>query len=81
MSKCIITYQKGNGDIIIRPCKHDYGKKIGEETSMGWLVLDIHYNYNGNYYRRSDYHRMIRRVDSKRNKIVRYAIRKLSKFA
>ena len=47
---CIITYQKENGDIFYKPGKTTYGKRVGDETSMGWKVLDIHYKYGDNYY-------------------------------
>ena len=49
---CIITFQKANGDIIVRSRMGICGLKslqIGDETSMGWKVIDIHYQlYDGN---------------------------------
>lgn len=57
---CVITFQKNNGDIIMRPRFSTYGLQIGDETSMGWKVLDIHYQFNdGNYYHQHDYNRKV----------------------
>lgn len=45
-----ITYQKKNGNIIhkFRNTPLPYG--IGDITSMGWKVLNIEYEYKGEYY-------------------------------
>ena len=49
-TNCVITFQKNNGDIIMRPRMSTYGLNIGDETSMGWKVLDIHYQFSdGNF--------------------------------
>ena len=91
---CFITYQKNNGDIILRPRISDGGLKIGQETSMGWKVLNIHYEYNGNYYTYSDYMRIVHRsimeqkklnrklfqyINRKRQKLINYLIKRLEK--
>ena len=69
---CVITFQKNNGDIIMRPRFGTYGLNIGDETSMGWKVLDIHYQfYDGNYYHRDDYERKIRDYNRKKEPIKR----------
>lgn len=77
---CFITYQKNNGDIIFRPRISDGGLKIGNETSMGWKVINIHYEYNGNYYVYSDYMKIIRKnlIEQKKlnKKIIQYFRRK-----
>lgn len=78
---CIITYQKSNGDIIFRGLKHDYGKKIGEETSMGWKVLDIHYRYEGNYYKYDDFWKMIRKDNSLKKRLLRKIASKLNQMS
>jgi hypothetical protein len=61
---CIITFQKNNGDIIMRPRMGICGLEsiqIGDETSMGWKVIDIHYQfYDGNYYHIDDYKKKLR---------------------
>lgn len=83
---CIITYQKSDGEIFIRPYNHSCfstRKKVGEETSMGWKILDIHYRHKDNYYCYDDYMRIFEReIKEKRNKkMIRFLIKKLSKLA
>ena len=74
---CIITYQKENGDILMRPRVSKYDLYIGKETSMGWKVLDIHYEYNGNYYRERDYLKMIKKDKlTIKQKFAKYIIHK-----
>ena len=78
----MITYQKTNGDIILRPRKSIYNLKVGDETSMGWKVLNIHYNYDGNFYTYLDYCRVVRGNQQKRKKqhrIIKYLIKQLQK--
>ena len=80
----VVTYQKRNGDIILRPRKTLYGMRVGDITSMGWKVLNIHYNYEGNYYTYHDYCSMVRNHQlKKRNKkrFLKYIIRQLNKLA
>ena len=78
---CIITYQKENGDILIRYRVTKYDLYIGKETSMGWKVLDIHYEYNGNYYHEEDYSRLLRKRKYKiKQKIANYIIHKANKW-
>jgi len=77
---CVITFQKNNGDIIMRPRFGTYGLHIGDETSMGWKVLDIHYQFSdGNYYHEHDYYRKLEESKKQREpiktKIARYLIR------
>jgi len=80
---CMITYQKRNGDIFFRARKSAIGLSIGDETSMGWKVIDIHYLYEGNYYTINDY-KQIRRYKKikpkKDKKFVKYLIRQLNKL-
>jgi len=67
---CVITFKKGNGDIIMRPRLSCYGLCIGDETSMGWTVIDIHYQFSdGNYYHEEDYMRKLREVKHKKEPI------------
>lgn len=80
----MITYQKRNGDILLRARKTLYGMRVGDETSMGWTVLNIHYNYEGNYYTYPDYCRIIRGQQLKKkkeHKVVKYLIKQLQKIA
>lgn len=78
---CIITYQKSNGDIFYRPSKSIYGKRVGDETSMGWKVLDINYNYGDNYYCYNDYCKIIQtNKKSIKQKFANYICKKLYKY-
>ena len=79
----MITYQKGNGDIFFRGRKTLYGMRVGDETSMGWKVLNIHYKYEGNYYTIEDLRRIINGKSLKRKKekkFLKYIIRQLNKL-
>lgn len=80
---CIITYQKSNGEIFIRPYEHSafsIGKKVGDESSMGWKILDIHYKYKDNYYCFNDFMKIFEKeVKEKHNrKIIKFIIKKLN---
>lgn len=80
----LITYQKNNGDIFVRTRKTLYNLRVGDNTSMGWTVLNIHYLYEGNYYTYLDYCKMVRnqQLKKKRNKkFLKYVIRQLNKLA
>lgn len=82
---CIITYQKSDGEIFIRPYDHScfaITKKVGDITSMGWTILDIHYKHNNNYYCYNDFIRLFEKeVKEKQNKkMIRFLIRKLNKL-
>ena len=79
-TNCVITFQKNNGGIIMRPRLGTYGLKIGDMTSMGWKVLDIHYQYyDGNYYHEHDFYRKLeearKQKDSVKKKIAHYLMR------
>lgn len=79
----LITYQKSNGDIFVRARKTLYGLSIGDETSMGWKVLNIHYFYEGNYYTHLDYCNVVRGHQMKRQKkkrFIKYLIRQLNRM-
>ena len=82
---CIITYQKENGDIFIRPYNSSAFstfKKVGDETSMGWKIIDIHYKHNDNYYCYEDYIKIFeKQIKEKHNKkLIKFLIKKLSKL-
>jgi len=77
---CVITFQKSNGDIIMRPRFGTYGLQIGDETSMGWKVIDIHYQFSdGNYYHEDDYSRKLlenkKKKDPLKKRIADYLMR------
>lgn len=74
---CIIIYQKSDGKIFVRTYKYDYSRKIGDETSMGWKVLNVLYECDGNYYQYHKYMRIIRERCKKNSKKKR--IRRLIK--
>lgn len=79
----MITYLKANGSMFTRIVKSAYNLRVGDITPMGWKVINIHYNYNGNYYTYHDYCRLIRGKDLKRkeHKVIKYLIKKLQKMA
>ena len=55
----LVTYKKSNGDIFCRLNTSYPTKRIGGTTSMGWTVVDIHEEYNGNYYHEEVLHKII----------------------
>lgn len=57
----LVTYQKENGCIIQRQRKTMLPYKIGERTSMGWIVLNIEYHYKDKYYPEYKYHMLIQK--------------------
>lgn len=67
-----ITYQKRNGDIIHRIRTTGIPYRVGETTSMGWKVLDIKYNYNGKFYSRSEYDRLLDKAWDRDKKITKF---------
>ena len=54
-----ITYQKRDGSIFQRFRNTEPPYQIGEETSMGWKVLNIEYEYNNQYYSEYEYNRLL----------------------
>ena len=51
----MITYQKTNGEVFYRKRKSLMGLRIGETTSMGWLVVDVKYWFKNGYYSLREY--------------------------
>ncbi len=70
-----ITYQKRDGNIIQRYRSTMLPYKIGEETSMGWKVLNIEYEYKNKYYSEYQYNMLIHK--SKQMCIKRKEVREL----
>ena len=64
-----VIYQKSNGVVFerIRNSIPEYG--IGHKTSMGWKILDVLYNFNGQYYCLHDYKALLNKERKKRDKI------------
>ena len=79
---CIVTYQKSNGEIFIRPYDFTF-KRVGDETSMGWKIIDIHYKYKDNYYCLEDYQRLFRKelYKNKNKKIIKHIIKFINKYS
>lgn len=73
-----MTYQKSNGDIILREVLYSRFK-IGETTSMGWKVVDIKYKYKGKYYSRSEYDRLLDK-EMKKDKQIMFIKRHLKQL-
>ena len=68
-----VTYQKRDGSIIQRLRNTAVPYKIGEETSMGWKVLDIEYEYKNNFYPEYKYHTLVHKnklKELKKKKII-----------
>lgn len=55
----MVTYQKANGQIIQRIRNTMCPYRVGDKTSMGWIVLEILYNYKGRYYTKSVYDKIV----------------------
>ena len=75
----MVTYQKSSGEVFFRRRKTIYDLKIGEETSMGWKVIDIHYLYEGNWYHYCEYRKLLRK--HKQKKFILFLINQLKKIA
>ena len=82
--ECLVTYQKKTGEVFFRSRQCPPMTPIGETTSMGWKVLTVHYEQDGNYLVYSDYMRAIRRNIRKKQplkkQIVNYLINQLRKI-
>lgn len=66
------TFEKRNGQIIRRIRNTYPSYRIGDETSMGWKVVDIRYKYKNKYYHKGEYDN---KIDTCVNRI-----KKLCKF-
>jgi hypothetical protein len=63
-----VTYQKRNGVIFKRLRDTTPPYRVGEETSMGWKVLNIEYEYNNKFYPGYEYYKLI---DKHKQKIIK----------
>lgn len=60
-----VTYQKRNGIVFKRLRDTTPSYKIGDNTSMGWKVLNIEYEYNGSFYPSYEYYKLIEKNKQK----------------
>lgn len=74
-----IEYKKRNGEIIKR-IRNTLPGKIGETTSMGWIIMDIKYAFKDKYYSLRDYQILFKK-QSKINRINRTINKFLKKYA
>lgn len=79
----LVEYKKTNGDIFYRKLKTKPLYSIGQKTSMGWVILSILVEYNGNYFSEYDLNRFIRNKlfkESKKEKLINFLIKLLNKL-
>lgn len=67
-----ITYQKKDGTIFTRLRNTILSYNIGDTTSMGWKVLNIQYNFNGKYYSKYDYEKLMMNKKKKQQRIKQF---------
>lgn len=60
-----VTYQKRNGVVFKRLRDTTPPYRVGEETSMGWKVLNIEYKYNNKFYPSYEYYKLIEKNKQK----------------
>ena len=60
-----ITYQKRNGIVFKRLRDTTPPYRVGEETSMGWKILNIEYEYNNKFYPSYEYYKLIEKNKQK----------------
>lgn len=76
MKSYMVLYRKQNGELITRyrSTMLDYNK--GERTSMGWIVEDIKYLWQGKYYSSEDYAKQLDLYSLKQQKPIVKFLRK-----
>ena len=74
-----VFYQRQNGEIIERIRNTLPHYKLGEITSMGWIIVDIHYLLNNKYYPFREYRTKLDK-QIKRNHIKRKIIKYIKKY-
>lgn len=63
-----VTYQKRDGSIMQKFRKTELPYRIGDETSMGWKVLNIEYEYENKFYPKYEYNML---KDMNKKKIIK----------
>ena len=66
-----VTYKKKNGDILQRTITTYSPYRVGDVTSMGWLVEDIKYKYKDKWYSKRDYDRLIDKAIDKQRRYIK----------
>lgn len=56
----MVIYQQRNGNLLYRACKTSPKYEVGQQTSMGWKVVDIKRLHNGKCYSRFEYNNKLR---------------------
>lgn len=75
-----ITYKKRNGEVFYRIRDSLPTQTIGEETSMGWIILDIKYLINNKFYSFSEYKQIMKKY-KKINHVLRYTNQFMKQYA
>lgn len=75
-----ITYKKKNGEVFYRIRDSLPTQTIGEETSMGWLILDVKYLFNSKYYSFIEYKKLLNKR-RKYNHIIRQTNQFMKQYA
>lgn len=74
-----ITYQKRNGELVIKEGILCSSYKIGETNGFGWKVVDMKYYYKGKYYSSYEYDE-IRMKNNRKEKIIRMIKSNIKRF-
>lgn len=67
-----MVYEKRNGQLVFRIRTTEPPYKIGDRTSMGWIVKDIRYKYKDKFLTRHDYDNAIDKAWIRRRKIDKF---------
>lgn len=74
-----VFYQRQNGEIIERIRNTLPHYKLGQTTSMGWIIVDIHYLLNNKYYPFREYRTKLDK-QIKHNHVKRKIIKYIKKY-
>lgn len=64
-----VTWQKKNGDIVVRYLNVLSTFKIGDYNSWGWKVLNIKYHFKGKYYPYKEYYTLLDKIHKRELKV------------
>lgn len=65
----LVTYKNRNGEVFCKVRNTCPNYNIGDETSMGWTLIDIKYWFKNGYYSSSDCYVMKRKIKENRIKL------------